>query len=196
MGKAKKTRKFAETKRIISKNDGRLKAKQVAAKADTFDISNHEQTPVGLWFKHNEALGPPYRVIVDTNFINFSIKNKIEMVRGMMDCLLAKCTPVILDSVMAELEKLGPKFRVALRVAKDKIFERLPCSHSGTYADDCLCDRVSQHRCFIVATNDKDLKRRIRKIPGVPIMYVANHRYTIEQLPDKVDGGAGQTTKF
>ena len=48
----------------------------------------------------------------------------------------------------------------------------------------------------MVATNDKDLKRRIRKIPGVPIMYVANHRYTIEQLPDKVDGGAGQTRKF
>eukprot|EP00329_Picozoa_sp_Boothbay-MS584-11_P000730 15405_5 len=43
---------------------------------------------------------------------------------------------------MAELEELGPRFRVALRVAKDKIFERLPCSHKGTYADDCLCDRV------------------------------------------------------
>jgi hypothetical protein len=64
----------------------------------------------------------------------------------MMDCLYAQCTPYITDCVMAELEKLGPKFRVALRVAKDKIFERLPCSHSGTYADDCLCDRVSQHQ--------------------------------------------------
>ena len=41
-----------------------------------------------------------------------------------------------------------------------------------------------QHKCYIVATNDKDLKRRIRKIPGVPIMYVAQHRYTIERMPD------------
>jgi hypothetical protein len=30
----------------------------------------------------------------------------------------------------------------------------------------------------------QDLKRRIRKIPGVPIMYIANHRYAIERMPD------------
>ena len=41
-----------------------------------------------------------------------------------------------------------------------------------------------QHKCYIVATNDKDLKRRIRKVPGVPIMYVSQHRYTIERMPD------------
>ncbi|EEB15093.1 conserved hypothetical protein [Pediculus humanus corporis] len=42
----------------------------------------------------------------------------------------------------------------------------------------------SKHKCFIVATCDKDLKRRIRKIPGVPIMYIAKHQYTIERMPD------------
>lgn len=72
---------------------------------------------------------------------------------------------------MAELEKLGPKYRIALRyifvkniydikkfdvklylfffvpktrVARDPRFERLPCMHKGTYADDCLVQRVSQ----------------------------------------------------
>ncbi|PRQ41407.1 putative rRNA-processing protein Fcf1/Utp23 [Rosa chinensis] len=34
---------------------------------------------------------------------------------GMMDYLYAKCTPCIIDCVMAELEKLGQKYRVALR---------------------------------------------------------------------------------
>ena len=63
-----------------------------------------------MYFKYNKALGPPYHVIVDTNFINFSIQNRIELMKGMMDCLLAKCVPVILDSVMAELELLGPKY--------------------------------------------------------------------------------------
>ena len=59
----------------------------------------------------------------------------------MMDCLLAKCIPCITDCVMAELEKLGAKYRLALRLAKDPRFERIPCSHSGTYADDCLLQR-------------------------------------------------------
>jgi len=36
----------------------------------------------------------------------------------MMDCLYAECIPCVTDCVMAELEKLGPKYRVALKVAK------------------------------------------------------------------------------
>lgn len=47
--------------------------------------------PASLFLSHNESLGPPYRVLVDTNFINFSLQNKIELVQGMMDCLMAKC---------------------------------------------------------------------------------------------------------
>jgi len=30
-------------------------------------------------------------VLIDTNFINFSFQNKLELVSGMMDCLYAKC---------------------------------------------------------------------------------------------------------
>lgn len=45
---------------------------------------------------------------------------------------------------MAELEQLGAKYRVALRIIKDPRFERLPCTHKGTYADDCLVARVTQ----------------------------------------------------
>ena len=145
-----------------------------------------------------------------------------------MDCLYAECKPCITDCVIAELEKLGQRYRVALKVAKvcalcicvlevvpatveghlarpprwhpassvrehagpdrgsareevdegavmrqtfpqqragvqDPRVERLPCMHSGTYADDCICERVRQHRCYIVATCDRDLRRRLRK---------------------------------
>lgn len=197
MGKAKKTKKFAMTKRLMSPNDARAitskeieKTKKEKNKAEHVH-RNIPQLPSSFFFNFNSALGPPFHVLVDTNFINFSIKQKIELKRGMMDCLYAKCTPYITDCVMAELEKLGPKFKVALKIAKDKIFQRLPCSHAGTYADDCLCQRVTQHRCYVVATNDKDLRRRIRKIPGVPIMYVGNHRYKVEQMPDNVGAHSG-----
>ena len=30
------------------------------------------------------------------------------------------------------------------RIAKDERFKRLPCLHKGTYADDCLVDRIKQ----------------------------------------------------
>lgn len=86
--------------------------------------------------------------------------------------------------MIAELEKFGVRYRVALKISKDPRFERLQCDHKGTYADDCIVDRVRQHRCYIVATCDKDLKRRIRKIPGVPIMYIASHKYTVERMAE------------
>lgn len=103
-------------------------------------------------------------MLVDTNFISHTIQHKLEVIPTMMDCLYAKCIPVITDCVLAELEKLGQKYRLALRVAKDPRFERIRCDHKGTYADDCLVDRVIKHRVYIVATNDRDLKRRIRYV--------------------------------
>lgn len=44
-----------------------------------------------MFFQYNSALGPPYQVLLDTNFINFSIKNKLDICQSMMDCLYAKC---------------------------------------------------------------------------------------------------------
>lgn len=195
MAKAKKGPKFAAVKKLISSKTLR-KHKEEVLNPKKKDISkeklprNVPSISSALFFKHNTALGPPYLVIVDTNFINFSIQNKLDLEKAMMNCLYAKCTPCITDCVMAELEKLGQKYRVALRIAKDPRFERLPCTHKGTYADDCIVERVTQHKCYIVATCDRDLKRRIRKIPGVPIMYITQHKYSIERLPEATIGGA------
>ena len=188
MGKAEKTKKFAAVKRMISPRDPRLaenRAKaDAAAAAAAAPPRNAVAAPSTLFFRYNTALGPPYYILLDTNFINFAIKNKLEIVRAAMDCLLAKCVPVITDCVMAELEKLGVKYRVALRVAKDPRFERLTCTHAGTYADDCIVNRVREHRCYIVATCDKDLRRRIRKIPGVPCLFITQRKFQIERMPE------------
>lgn len=194
-GKQKKTRKivekrFAKMKKVINPRDSRIKPSERAEpkkkKADPHEMKVRQVQPASsaLFFQYNTQLGPPYHILIDTNFINFSIKNKLDIIHNMMDCLYAKCIPYITDCVLGELEKLGRKYRVALRIIKDPRFERVACMHKGTYADDCIIQRVTQHKCYIVATNDKDLKRRLRKIPGVPIMYVAEHKYTIERMPD------------
>ncbi|VVT56566.1 uncharacterized protein SAPINGB_P005154 [Magnusiomyces paraingens] len=186
MGKAKKTRK-ASVKRMISKDDSRLKAnrnKPAKPGKDEELVKEVPQVSSALFFQYNEAIKPPYQVIIDTNFINFSVEKKIDLIRGMMDALFAKCIPMVTDCVMAELEKLGPKYRIALRMARDPRIQRLTCSHKGTYADDCIVQRVMQHKCYIVATNDADLKRRVRKIPGIPLMSVGGRKYVIERLPE------------
>lgn len=147
-------------------------------------ILSSPQAPSGMFFQHNTALQPPYQILVDTNFLSHTVHNKLELLPSLMDCLYATCRPIITSCVMAELEKLGPKYRIALKIARDERWERLECSHKGTYADDCIVDRVLKHRVYLVATNDRDLKRRLRKIPGVPIVNVAKGKYVIERLPD------------
>ncbi|RWS27422.1 rRNA-processing protein FCF1-like protein [Leptotrombidium deliense] len=140
-------------------------------------------TSTTMFFNFNQQLGPPFLILCDTNFINFSIKNKLDIVQNMMDCLLAKCIPYVTDCVVAELQKLGSKYRIALKMVKMSC-ERLPCDHKGTYADDCIVNRVSQHKCYMVGTCDKELKRRIRKIPGVPIISIVQRQYFVERMPD------------
>ena len=86
-----------------------------------------------------------------------------------------------------------------------------------------------QHKCYIVATCDRDLKRRIRKVwsidngltlsqnwspilcetgfwyirlliywqvPGVPIMYITQHKYSVERLPEATVGGGRLMTNY
>lgn len=181
MGKIRNTKRFARVKRLLhSKDSGKIN-KQIS-KQD--ELKHLPQIPSSMFFEHNKALGPPYHILLDTNFINKTLQNKLDLLKSSVECLYGFCHLYITDCVMAELEKLGSKFRLALALARDERIERLPCMHNGTYADDCIIHRVTQHRHYIVATNDKDLKHRLRKIPGVPIMYVGNHKYSIERLPD------------
>ena len=87
-------------KRMISLKDNRLKEKDRVVKAKKEDptqlkVMEKPKSSSALFFSYNTQLGPPYHIILDTNFINFSIKNKLDIIKTMMDCLYAKCIPYI-----------------------------------------------------------------------------------------------------
>lgn len=174
---------------MIKPTDSRLKAKdREASKKKPLDpqemkVNEAPQISSALFFQYNTQLGPPYHILVDTNFVHYSIKNKLDIIKNMMDCLYAKCIPYITDCVMAELEKMGQKYKMALKIVKDPRFERITCMHKGTYADDCIVNRVTQHKCYIVATNDRDLKNRIRKITGKNFDCQIAGKFRINQIP-------------
>jgi rRNA-processing protein FCF1 len=92
-------------KEAFDENKGKEKNKKVekVTKINEMEIKRLEKERVGLFFEHNMQLGPPYHIIIDTNFINFSIQNKLDIFKASMDCLLGKCIPYITDCVVAEL---------------------------------------------------------------------------------------------
>lgn len=71
-----------------------------------------QTAPANLFLSHNPSLGPPYRVLVDTNFINHSLQNKLELVQGMMDCLFAKCASPPLPPLR---RSVSPARRIVVR---------------------------------------------------------------------------------
>lgn len=87
---------------MVSVNDSRSKDSDRVKRARKDDpnekkIVDKPQQSSAMFFSYNTQLGPPYHIILDTNFINFSIKNKLDIVKSMMDCLYAKCIPYVTE---------------------------------------------------------------------------------------------------
>lgn len=151
----------------------------------------NEILPASMFFEYNSALRPPYKVIIDTNMLWQTCVDRVDLFDGISRCLLAKIIPVVTSCIVGELEKLGRKYHLALKLVKDPRFKVIKCGCRGNYADDCIVNLVSRSKVYLVATNDKDLKRRIRKIPGVPILYLHQFKFHVERLPE-----ANYGTKF
>ena len=111
MGRARQTKRFATMKRMMSASDPRLKdkdrappRKKKAEDPNEIKTTEHVQQSSALFFQYNTQLGPPFHVLVDTNFINFSIKNKMDIIQSMMDCFYAKCIPYITGRTRGNIE--------------------------------------------------------------------------------------------
>lgn len=173
-----------------------------------------------MFFQHNSNLVAPYQILVDTNFFTHSIGSHLEGIeQDMTRFLEASCHLIVTSCVMAgmcslfmmplthlrtcmvltfgpiELEKLGHKYKIALKIAREIIAQddhsgtghrMLQCAHKGTYADECIYDRCARNRIYLVATNDREFRKRLRKIPGVPLIAVDKEKgkYRIERLPN------------
>lgn len=130
----------------------------------------------------NSAIHPPYHVILDTNFINDCVRKKLVLEEALSDCLEANVKLFVPECVFAELEKLGRVYRVALNMIKNMDVTTLKCLHKGTYADNCILQRVREFKCYVVATSDTNLRQRIKKEPGVPIVYFRGYKCAVERF--------------
>jgi U3 small nucleolar RNA-associated protein 24 len=132
--------------------------------------------------KNNHYIKPPFLVLIDTNFIYFTLKNKIDLFEELLNCLCALYIPVVSRCVIMELEKLGIRFRLALKCIRDDRIIKLECNHppSIIYADDCIFNTAKNFKCYIIATCDKDLKRRIRNLLRRPVISIKKKKFYFE----------------
>lgn len=166
--KLKKIKKMAFKKRAIEEVEDSYESSTA--------VSEQERRILNSCFK------PPYQIILDTNFINDCIRKKMDLEQSLVNCLEGEVQLYVPECVFGELEKLGRVYRLALNMIRGMKHEVLKCDHKGTYADDCIINRVTESKSYIVATTDANLRQRIKKIPIVPVVFFKGHKCVSERF--------------
>eukprot|EP00039_Didymoeca_costata_P028779 m.22137 g.22137 ORF g.22137 m.22137 type:complete len:213 (+) comp7351_c0_seq1:178-816(+) len=126
-------------------------------------------------YKNGFGIEAPYRMILDGTFCHAVLSCKISAREQIPSYLGSSCSLFTTKCVVAELETLGEDFRGAKLFGKR--LERKKCAHKGTVsAAECLSYLIgSENRSkYLVGTQDPELRRKFRKIPGVPLMVISS----------------------
>ena len=80
------SRKLASTDAIHSKKNQMAGEIEAQKKAEAEKAKREiPQAPSSMFFMANEALGPPYRVLIDTNFLSHTVRSKLDLQKALMD---------------------------------------------------------------------------------------------------------------
>ena len=117
------------------------------------------------------------KVVLDSNFLFIPSQFHVDIFKELENRLNRRFDPVLLSPTRMELlkmaEKGSPKMRqqalLALKLAEKCCFVNVKQSYKETH-DDVIVRVAKDWRCP-VATNDKELRKRLRII-SVPVIYL------------------------
>ncbi|RLN35640.1 hypothetical protein C2845_PM03G04440 [Panicum miliaceum] len=127
----------------------------------------------------------PYKVLIDGTFVHhLNTQRLLPADEALRDLLSASRTPALFTSkcIVAELRRLGKSHAESFDAAQ--LLATAKCEHDKVVsAVNCVLsligDRNPEH--FFVATQDADLREKLREIPGVPVIYGLKNSLFIEQ---------------
>ncbi|KAI8806568.1 Fcf1-domain-containing protein [Cladochytrium replicatum] len=125
----------------------------------------------------------PYQVLVDGTFIAAALKLRADIYSSLSSVLVATAKPMTTQCVIEELRSLGEDMSGA--VIAGKRLERRRCVHEKTVpAAECLKLIIGEENQFnyCVATQDIELRRHFRKVPGVPLVYINKSVFILEPV--------------
>lgn len=118
------------------------------------------------------------KVILDSNFLFVPLEFKIDIFDGITKLLNQRVEPIILSPIHRELQKMtgntSLKLRrqasVALKLAEKCKIVNAEKNREETY-DDVIVRVATEWGDCPVATNDRELRRRLRNI-NIPVIYL------------------------
>jgi len=112
------------------------------------------------------------KIILDTNFLVYSAKQKIDYLREILNLISEKKEIIVLSSVVSELENLAAKSRklknrasaeLALQILKNYVKDKkIKIRESDKKADYTIKEISKKERNVILATADRKLKSEVK----------------------------------
>lgn len=138
-----------------------------------------------LVYNHTFKFRQPYQVLVDDQLVLETFNSSFDLVKGLKRTLQAEVKPMITQCCMQQLYE--SRNQGAIDAAKE--FERRRCNHNPKdpkSAEECLLSVVNvngknKHR-YVVATQDVEIRRKLRRVPGVPLVYMNRSVMVMEPL--------------
>ncbi|NWS21350.1 UTP23 protein, partial [Pachyramphus minor] len=139
------------------------------------------------FYRHSFQFREPFQVLLDGTFCQAALRNKIqirEQLPGYLGGAAQLCTT---RCVIKELELLGKALYGAKLIAQR--FEVRNCSHhkDPVSGSTCLLSMIEDgnpHH-FFIATQDQDLSNKVKKKPGVPLLFIIQNTMVLDKPSPK-----------
>lgn len=140
-----------------------------------------------LVYNHTFKFREPYQVLLDDQIVFDSNQSKYDLVKALKRTLQAEVKPMITQCCMQALYETKNEHAIDL----GKQFERRRCGHMPSDAvspKECIQSVVNingknKHR-YVVACQDVEIRRLLRKVPGVPLLHISRSVMIMEPLSD------------
>ncbi|ODV75696.1 rRNA-binding ribosome biosynthesis protein UTP23 CYBJADRAFT_175961 [Cyberlindnera jadinii NRRL Y-1542] len=138
-----------------------------------------------LVYQHTFKFREPYQVIVDDELVMGCSKASFDVAKGLTRTLQAEVKPMITQCCIQKLYESRDQHAIDIA----KTFERRRCNHppkDPVPPHECIKSIVNinnenKHR-YVVATDNERLRYSLRKIPGVPLIYMNRSVMVMEPL--------------
>ncbi|XP_034172471.1 rRNA-processing protein UTP23 homolog [Osmia lignaria lignaria] len=137
------------------------------------------------FFINNFKFRPPFQVLIDGTFAFAALENKFNIQDQLSKYFQSEMKLLTTPCIILETEKLGSFSKAvsgAMQIVKQYPIHK--CGHeknpiTGIKCLQTMVKRNNESR-YIVATQDRELQDILRKVPGVPILYLHGKAPTLE----------------
>lgn len=156
--------------------------------AATMKITRQKHAKKHLgFFRNNFGVREPYQLLLDGTFCQAALRGRIQLREQLPRYLMGETQLCTTRCVLKELEMLGKDLYGAKLIAQKCQVRNCPHLKEATSGSECLLSMIEDgnpHHYF-VATQDQNLSLKVKRTPGVPLMFIIQNTIVLDKPSPK-----------